>query len=197
MSVQEAQAALDAVTAKKKDADYRLSALLKTERDLTDVIGRAVADGVPSAEIAASRKDRDQVRSDIEDLQSALDHLTADVAKAEQGVKEAKRAEARGVMREQVPELRGGAQRLAQALQDVSAAARDLTNAGSKARNSARVLNPEANLSFATTELVARLVNEHTAMLTGGVAIGASKDAVADEFAGMIADAEVLGGSDA
>ena len=71
-SVIEAQAALDSAVSKKNATDSTLVDLLAKEQDLSAQLGRLLADSAPTEDVLAIRKDRDQARQDVEDLESAL-----------------------------------------------------------------------------------------------------------------------------
>src|SRR5438067_7159360 len=88
------QAALDAATAKRNATDSALVEALAKEKDLSAQLGRLLADSASTKDVLSVRKQRDQARQDVEDLESAITHLDADVLTARQAVYQAKVSEA-------------------------------------------------------------------------------------------------------
>jgi chromosome segregation ATPase len=98
MTVAEASATVQTAADKKNALDATLRDLHATERALTDQIGRAIADGADPKALSGPKAERDTIRDQIEDAESAQVHVDADATKAEVALKAAQKAERQTVV---------------------------------------------------------------------------------------------------
>ena len=186
-TVVEAQAALDAATAKKNATDSALVEALAKEKDLSAQLGRLLADSAPTEDVLAVRQDRDQARQDVEDLESALSHLTEDVATARQAVYQATVSEARATIREQGDALSTSVEALEAAVENVAKFKRAAIDAGSKLR--AAALQGQFPVSFGVEEIVTAAVKERLFPSGSGFSVAP----LPEQFAGILQSAEHFG----
>src|SRR6266513_1812723 len=182
-TVVEAQAALDNAANKKNASESTLVDALSKEKDLSAQLGRLLADSASTADVLAVRQDRDQARQDVEDLESAIDHLTADVATAKQALFQARVSEARATLREQGDVLGTSVEALEAAVENVVKFKQAAINAGSKLR--AAAVQGQFPVSFGVEEIVNAAIRER--LFPSGS--GFSTAPLPEQFAGILQSA--------
>ena len=186
-TVVEAQAALDNAANKKNTAESALIDALSKEKDLSAQLGRLLADSAPTADVLAVRQERDQARQNVEDLESALSHLTDDVATARQAVYQATVSEARATIREEGDALSTSVEALEAAVENVAKFKRAAIDAGLKLR--AAALQGQFPVSFGVEEIVNAAIRER--LFPSGS--GFSTAPLPEQFAGILQSAEHFG----
>ncbi len=187
-TVTNAQTALDNAANKKNAADSSLIDAQAREKDLSVQLGRLLADSASTADVLAVRQERDQARQQVEDLESAIDHLTADVATAKQAVYQAKVAEAKAIAKEQHAVLETATDALEAAIQTVVKFKTIITDVGSKLRAAAITVQDSNPTRFSTEVLLEHILRDRLFNERGGM----YSAPVAESFAAVLQDAEVL-----
>ena len=115
-TVAEATAAFQTAAGKKNALDAKLSELHAEERALSDQIGRAIADDADPKSLTGPKAQRDTLRANIEDAESAQVHVDADVTAAELALKAAQQAERVAALKAVIDKARASATAYTKAL---------------------------------------------------------------------------------
>lgn len=184
MSTVETAAALATATEKQRVTAQRIADLQEQEQSLSDQIGRLVADGQPAK---ALKKQRDEVRDQLEDALYSQKHVDADAEAAQRAHADASHAEYKAQMNTLAEALKAKAQSFDAALRALPNEREQFIAAGKALRDLA-TRNGHAHPAAFDTALLAADVIDYHLNRNGNPVYGSAVDSLLGHIVAAVAE---------